>query len=169
MKKSALLLGGVSSIIQGMEPSINIVPRWRRRKEKEKGEDDPWIPSVGGACFCEVCTQLQSRKPKSRRRLLMNRQQTRLSLSLSLSLSVSVSLAHSKTVFPWIQGTTAFSWSAAWLPPYQRDQCMVEHKKIIALFKPLPIRAQREIWSGVQLIRLRESEKLERILECNWS
>jgi len=78
-----------------MEPSINIVPRWRRRKEKEKGEDDPWIPSVGGACFCEVCTQLQSRKPKSRRRLSMNRQQTRLSLSLSLCLC----LLHTQKLF----------------------------------------------------------------------
>jgi hypothetical protein len=54
--KKCPFIGGVSSNIQGMEPS---------GEGEEKGEDDPWIPSVGGACFCEVCTQLQSRKPKS--------------------------------------------------------------------------------------------------------
>jgi hypothetical protein len=170
MKKSALLLGGVSSNIQGMAASVNIVGWLRRRRRKRRR----WSldPKCGWSLFLWGMYPITIQEVEELGVGYWWRD-NRLSLSLSLSLCVCLwlSLAHSKTVFPWIQGTTAFSWSAAWLPPYQRVQCMVEHKKIIALFKPILIRAQRERerWSGVQLILLGESEKLERNLECNWS
>jgi hypothetical protein len=151
-----------------MEPSINIVPRWLRRRRREKRR---WSldPKCGWSLFLWGMYPITIQEAEEIGVGYWWTDNRLASLSLCVCVCLCLSLAHSKTVFPWIQGIAAFSWSAAWLPPYQRVQCMVEHKKIIALFKPIPIRAQGEIWSGVQLIRLRESEKPERILECNWS